>query len=643
VTENENQMAKEHRRPGWWMFVVVLLAFLAWAVVFIIRSSVQGLDGQRYFALFDDAMIAMRYAWNLAHGYGLVWNIGERVEGYTSLLMVLVMTPFSALIEDKSLAVLGIQILALPTLAAIAFLARSVFRRLEEIPANRSRPWLEAIQVAGSLWYYPLAYFTLMGMETGLLTVLLLGGVALAFRTADEGRSRDLVAAGAILGLAFLARPDALIFAALIYIWIGERVLSGGEKSLRVAWLASLGLFILFPLAQLGFRWLYYGELLPNTYILKVQGFPLMARIENGLAHIRPFLFDFLPVGLLAALATVLNFSRKRLLLVALFLASVAYTVWIGGDAWRMWRLIAPTVPLALAIAVEEAAAVESAVSISLRGPEWREYAERNPFLIRAVFRPIRDWARHRLPRLNALLVAGALLCLLAVAADSVGLSGPGFGEEQAILLATGLGLLAFHGINRWTRRGLPGPGAGLGLGAAALIAVALVSANQPFLREMTFRSLASDIEFNEWRIRVAQALMEVTSEHATLGVASAGFIPYYAERKAIDFLGKTDPHIAGLPADLSGAMRVGTVLAWPGHNKYDLDYSIGVLRPTYVQLLRWGSDDLCELLEDTYVAIDYRGVRLFLLRDSADVDWDAVFGVGVIPPTEDACSKGIP
>src|SRR4051794_37699784 len=34
----------------------------------------------------DDAYITFRYAANLAHGLGPVWNPGERVEGYTNFL-----------------------------------------------------------------------------------------------------------------------------------------------------------------------------------------------------------------------------------------------------------------------------------------------------------------------------------------------------------------------------------------------------------------------------------------------------------------------------------------------------------------------------------------------------------------------------
>src|SRR5215218_6616838 len=86
--------------------------FVAWASLFIYRSSFIGIDGKRYFCLFDDAMISMRYAWNLSHGFGLVWNPGEYVEGYTNLLMTLLMS-LPTLVFDKVDAVLAVQILGI--------------------------------------------------------------------------------------------------------------------------------------------------------------------------------------------------------------------------------------------------------------------------------------------------------------------------------------------------------------------------------------------------------------------------------------------------------------------------------------------------------------------------------------------------
>src|SRR5258708_26013081 len=62
---------------------------LAFAAAFTASSSF-AYHGHRYFTLFDDAMISMRYASNLAHGHGLVWNAGgAHVEGYTNFLWAL--------------------------------------------------------------------------------------------------------------------------------------------------------------------------------------------------------------------------------------------------------------------------------------------------------------------------------------------------------------------------------------------------------------------------------------------------------------------------------------------------------------------------------------------------------------------------
>ncbi len=70
-------------RPAyqWRLIALALLTLLSAVALF--QSSIV-LDGTRYFWLNDDQMISMRYARNLAEGYGLVWNPGERVEGYSN-------------------------------------------------------------------------------------------------------------------------------------------------------------------------------------------------------------------------------------------------------------------------------------------------------------------------------------------------------------------------------------------------------------------------------------------------------------------------------------------------------------------------------------------------------------------------------
>jgi hypothetical protein len=72
--EKSKMTTKHWMRAG---VVFLALAVALWSGYFIFRSSFLVSD-RRYFSLFDDAMISMRYAWNLSHGNGLVWNPGSR-------------------------------------------------------------------------------------------------------------------------------------------------------------------------------------------------------------------------------------------------------------------------------------------------------------------------------------------------------------------------------------------------------------------------------------------------------------------------------------------------------------------------------------------------------------------------------------
>jgi hypothetical protein len=82
--------------------------------------------------------------------------------------------------------------------------------------------------------------------------------------------------------------------------------------------------------------------------------------------------------------------------------------------------------------------------------------------------------------------------------------------------------------------------------------------------------ALESDIV----RARVGVLLCDGTDQDATVAAHAAGQIPYFADRRAIDLLGKNDALIAKGP-------RVWG--SQPGHNKWDYEYSILELQPDVV------------------------------------------------------------
>ena len=68
------------------------------AVVLISAIALGGIARALTLAwICDDAFISLRYAANLVAGDGLVYNVGEYVEGYTNLLWTLLIAAFVAL------------------------------------------------------------------------------------------------------------------------------------------------------------------------------------------------------------------------------------------------------------------------------------------------------------------------------------------------------------------------------------------------------------------------------------------------------------------------------------------------------------------------------------------------------------------
>jgi hypothetical protein len=330
---------------------VLLLLLGIWSAWFIYRTSFL-VEGERTFCLFDDAMISMTYARNLVEGHGLNWaRWGEPVEGFTHPLWLFLMIPVNALplaLQDRSLVM---QVLSLLTLAGTVIAVRRLV--LAHFSDERARHWMPAAVLTA--FYYPLAYWTLMGMETGLQALLAVVAVHLSLSAVHGGRDRHL-ALWLVCTAALLLRMDMLLLVAAVQLYL---LLRGGLRPAgRPSWIAGLAVFCGAGLAYGLFRWLYFHDLLPNTYYLKLAGVPLAVRLLRGLSALTDFLrahLSFLlPVGLGAG--ALMRRNGRLALPAAVFALYCAYSVYIGGDAWdfesgaRASRFIAFTMPLVFAV-----------------------------------------------------------------------------------------------------------------------------------------------------------------------------------------------------------------------------------------------------------------------------------------------------
>jgi arabinofuranosyltransferase len=59
----------------------------------------------------DDAYITLRTVHNFVNGYGLVWNVGERVQAYTHPLWMLLIAAFYALTREHYFTLIGLSLL----------------------------------------------------------------------------------------------------------------------------------------------------------------------------------------------------------------------------------------------------------------------------------------------------------------------------------------------------------------------------------------------------------------------------------------------------------------------------------------------------------------------------------------------------
>ncbi|MGD8453539.1 MAG: hypothetical protein PVJ57_17130 [Phycisphaerae bacterium] len=302
-----------------------------YALLFIWRSSVV-VTRQRYFCLFDDALISMRYARHLAEGHGLVWKIGEHVEGFSNLAWTLVMALLHLPGLGPSHTCLLTQLLGIPMLWCCVWATYRLCNAFRLLP----RPALIAIVLC--VTYYNLLYFSLMGMETAALCFVVTMALASAVWALRERRGR--LAPYVWFMWAVLLHADAVLLTCWTASWMLLRVRQQRWRPVVGLALVSVTLGL-----QAWWRRVYYGDWMPNTYYLKMTGWPLADRLLAGVDNSAISLLTMaVPLGL--SLWALLG-RRRRIaaFLIGAFCLSFAFQVYVGGDAWPLNRFLIPTTP----------------------------------------------------------------------------------------------------------------------------------------------------------------------------------------------------------------------------------------------------------------------------------------------------------
>lgn len=277
----------------------------------VLASILAGFGGSS-----EDSYITLRYARNLADSHGAVFNEGERVEGYTNPLWMLILAGVIRLGLNPTIIAPGLSLLCW---AAVLLLL-----------ANR----LEGKYLWG-VWLlaanFHITAQALDGIETqAFVLCLALGAIGAQRRRAGR--------AGIALAAAWFLRTDGAAYAGCVLAAIYFRHLldarAGERKAIvREAFRTVLIMGLCYT-PVLAIRYAYYGALLPNTFTAKAV-VPLGWNLRWGMTYLWNFVRLYPVWMLIAAAATTIGVVKRQKEAAAtavFFLGNAIYVVAIGGD-----------------------------------------------------------------------------------------------------------------------------------------------------------------------------------------------------------------------------------------------------------------------------------------------------------------------
>jgi len=285
---------------------IIIITLISFYVLIVVISA----------WLSDDAYITFRTVDNFINGFGLTWNVSERVQVYTHPLWMFIISAFHFITREIYFTSISISILI--SIGTVLLL----FYKLSNSITNTI--FISLILIFSKAF---IDYST-SGLENPLTHLLIV--VFFIFYFNDEVGEKKLFKLSLIASLAVLNRMDiVLIFLpALLVIYFRG---SNKWRGLLIA-IAGFSPFILWEIFSL----FYYGSPFPNTAYAKLNtGISQIELIQQGLHYL---LFSFYldpltPTILLAGLIIPIVSKNKTLLPITIGIAFyIVYILNIGGD-----------------------------------------------------------------------------------------------------------------------------------------------------------------------------------------------------------------------------------------------------------------------------------------------------------------------
>ncbi len=347
----ESHAQRQTGASGQWSFALVVLRvgrFVPYVVLLAACFSV-------FTVTTDDPFITYRYAANVLAGHGPVFNVGERVEGFSSPLHLLLCALLLKIAPQM-------DILFKVKLLGVYFAAVAIYQTGGLARRTGLTAWQTLFAQSLVALNINFALAAVNGLETTLFTCLLAAVLEAFLR---ECRGRGGIVSAWLLGAALLARPETvLLFVGLLAVRAG---LAWRQKRGRGLLLWASAFIWIVGLLTLS-RMAYYNHPLPNTYYAKHV--TLVRGLNDGawylLRTLSPTVVDVRSLGRmhtfgrerLAAFGTLVFWLLALLglwrcrrqkfgwALGAVIAALVLFVLRYGGDWMAGWRFLVPALPV---------------------------------------------------------------------------------------------------------------------------------------------------------------------------------------------------------------------------------------------------------------------------------------------------------
>jgi len=293
-------------------------------LVALVACTLVGAVAIRTAWMADDAFLTFRVADNFVHGFGLRWNVAERVQVFTHPAWLALVSAFYAITHEAYFTVLAVSIAF-----AIAVMYLLVTRLAVDTP---SAVGAAAVLVLSKAF----VDYTTSGFETPLTYALIAGFWTVYFGVPHARALRLwLPLSVALLVLTDAAAAVLVIPALAVAIW---RTRAQGVWRPIVIALAPI-------LVWEAFAFFYYGALLPNPTIARLYaGLSPSERTRHGIVYLLDSInldpLTLTVVGAATALALAGTARGTRVIALGLVLYLLV-VIRMGGDAMT-GRLLAP-------------------------------------------------------------------------------------------------------------------------------------------------------------------------------------------------------------------------------------------------------------------------------------------------------------